>query len=148
MNLLDLGHGRFLLLLSLGPLLMTLPLAYRRWLFTVISASVFMLALPDWRTRMAVVVFMLLPLLQLRWFRTRPIGPMVALLVLLFIWLNGYIRTALAADSILGAAHVLGLSYILFREIDVLVFSTGYEAEAEPINVIEYFGFLMSFWTI
>ena len=145
MNLLNLDHGQYLWLLSLGPLLMWLPLVSRRWFFTLISAGVFMTALPDWRIRLAAIVFMLLPLPQLWWFRTRSIGPTVVLLVVLFVWLNGYIQIALG-DNSLRVEHVLGLSYILFRQIDVLVCST--RDEQDPVNALEYFAFLISFWTI
>ena len=146
MNLLDLDGGKFLLLLTIGPLIMRLPLPSRQWFFALISGSVFMLALPDWKVRLAVLVFTFLPLLQLLWFRTRSIEPMVVLLVTMFVWLNGYIRVALGQNSSLGVAHVLGLSYILFREIEVLALSS--KDQSDPVNAFEYFGFLMSFWTI
>jgi D-alanyl-lipoteichoic acid acyltransferase DltB (MBOAT superfamily) len=145
-----LDSGWFFLCLFLGPLVMGRNVKSRTWLFFVISIGLYSLSLKSTGSIIGILIFVLFPFLYISLMErcSMPLWPAVTIILALFVYLNGYLWLT---KPFLGKAafihiKILGLSYILFRGLDILV-----QARSRLINkprFADYINYLFSFWTI
>ncbi|MGO9089208.1 MAG: MBOAT family O-acyltransferase [bacterium] len=147
----SIDSGWFLLLLLLSPLIfMVKERHYRGVFFFICSLVLYAASLDSWRELIGIVIFLMIPLFYIYGNRRRklPLWPFTVLLIFIFIYLNGYtwIIRPIVGRSIFRLTKSLGLSYILFRQLDVMVHSSaGMLTEFSPID---YGNYLFSFYTI
>ena len=139
----------FILCLLVGPLIIAQNLKLRRWSFLITSGGFFVASMNTSNSLFFAVLFLLIPYayayLIRRW--NVPLWPILVIQVAFYIYLNKY-------GWILDAIHIpipsyisiMGLSYILFRQLDIL-FQVKSRLVNE-VNFLDYLNYLLSFWTI
>jgi D-alanyl-lipoteichoic acid acyltransferase DltB (MBOAT superfamily) len=146
---LSLQSSWFLLALFLGPIIMGFRIRCRRWLFLLFNAGLFLASLGTWQSAVAVFIFVSPPYIYLlvikKW--DFPIWPVGILQVVLFIYLNKYAWIiSLVGLNVPTAIKVVGISYILFRQWDVL--QQVKSGLVEKVPIVDYLNYLFSFWTL
>ncbi|MBF0541684.1 MAG: hypothetical protein HQK91_09585 [Nitrospirae bacterium] len=147
MNNLSITSGIFILLLLTGPMLMRTPAAVRRYLFYIINIVLYAVYLNSITNIIGILVFVIPTFLYIKLMKKRsaPAWPMIIIVLGMFFYLNGYIFIFLK-DSNLLTFKLLGLSYILFRQLDILIqMNSGL---IDKIDIVDYLNYLFSFWTI
>jgi D-alanyl-lipoteichoic acid acyltransferase DltB (MBOAT superfamily) len=147
---LNLTSGIFIFLLCLGPFLMNLGQKKRRIAFLLINSGLFfycMTLFPQINILLIFFILFPLPYADMIIKKSMKAWPAIILLILTFIYLKGYGRL-LGAPFLKDIPNVdlLGLSYILFRQIDFLLQVEA--GKVKKVVIIDYFNYLLSFWTI
>lgn len=141
----------FLLLLLAGPLFFVARRPeIRSAVFLTASCGLYLLAMKSWKEFAGILIFLALPLVYIHLSKKRPmlLWPFVAGLIVLFVYLNGYtwLTGVVPADKAIFFPRIFGLSYILFRQIDVMV-----HVRAETVGNVkirDYLNYLFSFYTV
>lgn len=139
----------YIFCLLLGPLLMTKNLKLRTYGFLLVSLSLFISTIGNWESAIAIFIFTAFPYLYVIILRRYNISVWPAILIQLaaFIYINKYIW-------ILNIIHIpipsmvkfLGVSYIFFRQLDII-----FQVKArlvKDVPIVDYLNYLFSFWTI
>lgn len=141
-----------LLLLLSGPALFNIKkLRLRSWLFLLINIGLYLSCIRSLEGFLAIVIFVTLPLALIRLVQKKflPLWSAISIVIILFIYINNYswlLSLIPGSSRFLFSAKILGLSYILFRVIDVMVHARA--GLIKKINLFEYFNYLFSFYTI
>jgi hypothetical protein len=139
----------FLFCLIIGPLLMAQNLHLRRWSFLIVCLCLFLLSLNNFESLAAITVFVAFPYCYLyvvrRW--DAPLWPAILIQLLLLIYINKYTWIlSFFGIPIPFFITLVGISYIFFRQLDVLF---QFKAQlVETVPLIDYLNYLLSFWTI
>jgi D-alanyl-lipoteichoic acid acyltransferase DltB (MBOAT superfamily) len=141
---------RYLVLLAVAPLLLLLHEHKRKYVFLATSLCVYISACHDPCRLLALGLFVVPPYfyIQLMIHRSRPAWPLLATLILSFICLNGYtwITAPIFGHWEFLSWHILGLSYLLFRQVDIILGVSAGTILRVP--ALAYLSYLFSFWTI
>jgi len=140
----------FILILLSAPLIMCRTNHFRTWSFFLINALIYCLTFSHTTSFIFCIIFILFPYIYIMLWRHKNITlvPCISIQVLFFIYLKGY---SWIIGPIVGYQHIntfqtLGISYILFRQIDfILQYQAG---KIEKIHFILYLNYLLSFWTL
>ena len=139
------------MLLLAGPLVLSAyAKSYRAPLFAVINVALYAFCLKTSQELCGLVLIISIPMIYeklVKRFRI-PLWPIVSVTVLLFILLSGYpwLFGSYLHDKVLHSVKILGLSYILFREIDVILLVQA--EKIKSIRLLDYLNYLFSFYTI
>lgn len=141
----------FLLFLLAGPLFFTVSRTrLRAWVFLVASCGLYLLAMKSWKEVVGILIFLAVPGLYIVLSKKRSyvLWPFVVALTVIFVYLNGY--TWLTGLLPGGGSHffprMLGLSYILFRQLDVMVHVRA--GTVKDVRIVDYLNYLFSFYTV
>jgi len=140
----------FILLLLIAPLLMMPKTNIRRWIFLFVNLLIFLLSFKSFESLSWAFAFILFPYTYILIYDRIKISvsPYVVLLLAAFIYLKSYtwiLGPVIGYDNI-RIIPIIGLSYILFRQIDVLLqYNAGY---IKKIDLVDYLNYLLSFWTL
>lgn len=148
--ILSLTSNIFISLLLSGKLFMNASKNIRRYLFLIINIVLYAAYLKSIISAAGILLFVIPTFLYVNLMKRRslPIWPMIIIVLGLFICLNGDIFVLFKASGIskLATFKLLGLSYILFRQLDILVqMSSGFITK---IDIVDYLNYLFSFWTL
>jgi D-alanyl-lipoteichoic acid acyltransferase DltB (MBOAT superfamily) len=130
----------FLILLLSGPMLMRTTEAVRRYLFLIINIGLYAAYLNKAEEAAWILIFVLLPFIYIKLIHKRsiPVWPMIVIILSIFCYLDYFGKPS--------TIKLLGLSYMLFRQIDILI---QINSNLIPkIDIIDYLNYLFSFWTI
>ena len=137
----------FVILLVISPIFLRNNWKYREWIFLGLNLFVFGVGIRSIGQLLFAAAFILLPYIltprvkNKRWI-------IVALVVcfayeMKYDWIFGVLNI-----PYLFAWKLLGLSYILFREIDFVMQYDWLKEEGEEIRLLDYLNYLLSFYTI
>jgi D-alanyl-lipoteichoic acid acyltransferase DltB (MBOAT superfamily) len=130
--------------LFLAPLLLNHKLKFRNWIFLVINLSLLLLSMNSLLQVIITLLWILLPYFLSS--KLKKPHLLIGVLVLGFIYLNRYdwIISTLGIPYLLPF-KLLGLSYILFRQIDFILNRSS--MDRKNINLVHYLNYLLSFYT-
>jgi hypothetical protein len=140
MDNLSLSSSVFLILLLSGPLLIKTPEAVRRYLFLIINIGLYAAYLHKAEDMVWILIFVLFPYLYIKIVNKRsiPVWAMIVITLSIFYYLNYFGKPS--------PIKLIGLSYMLFRQLDILIqINSGLLSK---IDFIDYLNYLFSFWTI
>ncbi|KJU86482.1 membrane bound O-acyl transferase MBOAT family protein [Candidatus Magnetobacterium bavaricum] len=146
---LTITSGVFILILIIAPCL-RINSSSRKYLFLIVNIFLYTICLEGIIPFLAILIFINIPyvyMLLVRKYRL-PLFPIITLLLIMFIYMKGYIWIVkpVIGNDLLFLYKLLGLSYIFFKIIDILIHvNAGLIGQLEYINYINY---LFSFWTI
>lgn len=139
----------FLFCLIIGPLLMAQNIRLRRWSFLIVCLCLFLLSFNNIESLFAMTVFIALPYCYIFIIRRGdvPLWPIILTQLILFIYVNQYAWILSFFNvPVPSFISILGVSYIFFRQLDVL-----FQVKArlvQTVSIIDYLNYLLSFWTI
>lgn len=146
MQQLTITHHAMLLAMFLCPAILKLPLPYRSLVNFIVNLVILGVAIPDPASAGWMAAYILHPWLSCRFFKSLPSWTVVVPQILFFLLLAGYIPVKSLPFAQFDAVRLIGISYILFRQIDFIL-----QAKSDsppPIPFLNYFNFLGSFWTL
>lgn len=134
----------FTLILFSAPLLLVHRTKYRSEIFLIINGALLLMSVGTWQRALVTLAWILIPYYASRFTKFRKY--LIGALVLGFIYLNHYdwIIESLGIPY-LFTFRILGLSYILFRQIDFILNRSSYLKTS--ISLIHYLNYLLSFYT-
>lgn len=149
--MIDLTITSFLLWLCLllGPLIMVKNLRIRSLSFLIVSLALFISSIDNWQSALAIIIFISFPYIFIRILQKFkiPVWPAVIFQVAAFIYINKYMWILnIFGIPIPTVISFLGVSYILFRQLDI-IFQVKARLVGE-VPVTDYLNYLFSFWTI
>lgn len=147
----------FIICLLIGPLIISRNVTARRYSFLAVSGILFLLSFQNIISTVCALIFIILPYLYI-FLQTHAssvnkeptrslIYIPIVIQVILFIYLNQYTWVFnLLNVEIPSFISILGLSYILFRQLDVLLQVNA--KLVKQVDLIDYLNYLLSFWTL
>jgi D-alanyl-lipoteichoic acid acyltransferase DltB (MBOAT superfamily) len=121
----------------------------RKYSFLFVSLGLFILTLGNWQSALIILFFVSFPYCYVKVLQkwNFSVWPAIIIQLAVFIYANkyGWILTFLGIP-IPTVIKVLGISYIFFRQFDIL-----FQVQAklvENVPIIDYLNYLFSFWTI
>lgn len=147
----------FIICLLIGPLIISRKVTARRYSFLAVSGILFLLSFQNIISTVCALIFIILPYLYI-FLQTHAssvnkeptrslIYIPIVIQVILFIYLNQYTWVFdLLNVEIPSFISILGLSYILFRQLDVLLQVNA--KLVKQVDLIDYLNYLLSFWTL
>jgi len=139
----------FIFCLLLGPLLMSRDIKNRKYYFLIINIGLFALILSNIQSAAAIILFVFIPYIYIIIIKKYNISiwPIIIIQISGFIYLNQYTWVINSIGiEIPQIIRLLGISYILFRQIDVLMQVKAKLVDDVP--VVDYLNYLFSFWTL
>ncbi len=131
--------------LFLAPFLLSIKSKYRNWIFLLINLSLILISMSSVLSAIITFAWILIPYFLSS--KLKKAHLLIGALVLGFIYLNRYdwIISSLGIPY-LFTFKILGLSYILFRQIDFILNRSS--MDPKNINLVHYLNYLLSFYTI
>lgn len=140
----------FLSLLILGPIFYSIRLPARDFCLLLINSGIFVITMGSIESAIWATLFMGIPYIYVLLSRKKQIlvSPFVAISVAMFVYLKGYnwIIQPITGGGEVRVIPILGLSYILFRQIDILIQCDA--KRVEHVKPIDYINYTLSFWMI
>jgi len=134
----------FTLILFSAPLLFVYKTKYRSEIFLLINITLLILSVGTWQRALVTFLWILIPYYASKFTKIK--GFLIGSLVVGFIYLNHYdwIIESLGLPYLLPF-KILGLSYILFRQIDFILNRPSFSKTS--ISLVHYLNYLLSFYT-
>lgn len=131
--------------LFLAPFLFSVSRKARPWLFLSLNLGLLAWSMGSWERALVTAIWLLVPY----WASAivKKPGWLISAMVLGFVYLNRYtwIIGALSLPY-LFTFKLLGLSYILFRQIDFILNRKSYPKS--DVNLVHYLNYCLSFYTL
>jgi D-alanyl-lipoteichoic acid acyltransferase DltB (MBOAT superfamily) len=137
------------LCLLLGPLLMLRNLRIRSFSFLFVSLALFLATIGNWQSAVAIFIFIAFPYCFVKILQRYniPVWPAITFQLATFIYINKYAWIlTLFSIPVPTVIKFLGVSYILFRQLDIILQVKARLVKNVPIQ--DYLNYLFSFWTI
>jgi len=147
----------FIALLIISPIILNNNWKVRKYIYFAICLSVYILTMNFSGTYsfagplLAFAAWVIIPYLYVKIFPRLPKFPIIIAIVCAFIWMNQYFLQYLPGlGKIFLPFRLLGLSYILFKQIDFILINTDSQAISKRkfYDFVDYVNYLISFWTV
>ncbi|MDR1447814.1 MAG: hypothetical protein LBI63_02480 [Candidatus Ancillula sp.] len=140
--------------LLLAPIFLNNNLKFRRYIFCVLNACVITIAAPSifhailllsWSLTPYFAVLLCTHVLKIRWYKPLLITTMVVVFAYLqhYNWIFSTLHI-----SYITVWKVVGISYILFRQLDFIIQYEYNQDQNIRISFIDYFNYQLSFYTL
>ncbi|MBF0343557.1 MAG: hypothetical protein HQL06_04915 [Nitrospirae bacterium] len=146
---LSLNHWLFVMLMFLGPLIITSDVSKRRYVFLFVNIILYILCIKNVLSALGIFIFIFTPYLYIYLRRSVfKLWPIVIIMTMIFIYLNGYlfIIESVFSSKYIVNFQIVGLSYIFFRILYFLVYIK--DDIVDNFSFIDYLNYIFSFWTI
>ncbi|NTW95817.1 MAG: hypothetical protein HGB31_04265 [Erysipelotrichaceae bacterium] len=131
--------------LFLAPFILSIKSKFRNWIFLGMNLSLLLLSMSSVLSAVITFAWILIPYFLSS--KLKKPHLLIGALVLGFIYLNRYDWIiSLLGIPYLFTFKLLGLSYILFRQIDFILNRSS--MDPRNINLVHYLNYLLSFYTI
>lgn len=140
----------FLAVLLLGPILTYMRGKVRPFFFLAVNISLYMLTFTNMKDLFISAVFIVLPFFLMVSLLKKDftVWPLILIMICSYVYLNGYswILVPLLGNTHESHLKILGLSYIFFRQLDLLMHVQA--RIIDRIAFVDYLNYIFSFYTI